>query len=183
MKNVLTSINLEKYFSYFLIVFFMLSSCRADRLEKLKNESIWMCYESNYQNNGVICMGGYKNVDSNICFTDIRIKEVRCIGDTIEIRCESNIDDTLRACATMKGMMFDVFGFYPNVDTVCYRYSGTTISNRKSEPYDLIDHFAEWNFGFHSLKKQKENFPEFLKLNELRLNSWLRKEARRRGFL
>jgi hypothetical protein len=80
-------------------------------------------------------------------------------------------------------MMFDVFGFYPNVDTVCYRYSGTTISNRKSEPYELIDHFAEWNFGFHSLKKQKDNFPQFLKKNELRLNSWLRNEARRRGFL
>jgi hypothetical protein len=128
-------------------------------------------------------MGGYKNDDSNICFTDISIKEIRNIGDTIEIRCESNIDDTLRACSTQKGMMFDVFGFYPNVDTVCYRYSGTTISNRKSEPYELIDHFAEWNFGFHSLKKQKDNFPQFLKKNELRLNSWLRNEARRRGFL
>lgn len=161
----------------------LFQACKTDRLEKLKNESIWMCYESNYLNNGVICMGGYKNVESNICFTGISVKEVQLFGDTIEIRCESNINDTLRACSTFKGMVFDIFGFYPNIDTVCYRYSGSTISNRQPEPYDLVDDSAEWYFGFHSLKQQKENFPEFLKKNEVKLNSWLRQEAKQRGVL
>ena len=165
--------------SYFTIG---LISCNNSNYhyKKRLNEAKWLYYESNFTKNKIGC-DEVKVIDTNICFIEGLIIDTTQIGDTLEIKIHACLPHYLR-CNPNEGFLSNIFGFYPDIDTVVYRTSGNFEGKRIPEITDSISHKWEWA-GLYTRPKQKKMFKEFIIKNQNKINSFLKKEAKKRGYI
>ncbi|MBI5538888.1 MAG: hypothetical protein HY951_02445 [Bacteroidia bacterium] len=147
--------------------------------ERRLNEAKWLYYELNFKDKHVTC--DQKTLyDSSICFIDGLLIDTQSIGDTFEISIFTTLSGKEK-CMTYNGIFFNIFGFYPETDTVVY--TGSPFITRCREP-ELNFSDTSWeSLGVYSRIKQKELFKEFVVKNENKLNKWLKEEVKKRGYI
>jgi hypothetical protein len=166
----------------------MSASCHKEKatpttesvLSKQVRNAIWCYYESNFMKHGLSYLNkSHEHLPSNLCFTDGFVLDTVHIKDTLEFYIYSTHKG--KQCIPVHGLVFDIFGFYKNSDTVCYRGSSDLINSRK--PYnDSITAQWEW-MGIYPMKKQRVLFKQFIIENRDSLNDWLQSEAKRRKYI
>ena len=174
------------YFNFIFVIntFVLLYSCtnsNDDRLYiKRLNEAKWLYYESNFTITKIGCLND-KVVDSNICFVEGLSIDTLHIGDTLEIKIYSTLFNNIK-CFPYGGSNINLFGFYPGVDTVVYRADIDTKFKRLPEIDDSVSTKWEWA-GVFARPKQKKMFKEFIIKNQNKINSFLKEEAKKRGYI
>ncbi len=165
-----------------LALLLILFSCHQEnRINHIKNEAIWIYYLTNHIKSGVICSNGEVNKESNISFYPEATAELFYFGDTIEAVVSVNSPNSQTSCRCINGVTLDIFGFYPNSDTVSYRSSTSFKRQRRAESDSTFTGF-EW-MGVLPIAKSDSLFRIFLKNNQTKLNLWLKKEARSRAII
>lgn len=143
-------------------------------------EAKWLYYESNYTMNKVRCDEKI-SLDTNICFIENLLIDTTQIGDTLEIYVTSYLPNYFY-CIPCNGQERNIFGFYPNIDTVVYRRATGFNNTRKLEIEDSICTGMEM-FGVYTRSKQKKMFKEFIIKNQNKINSFLKEQAKKRGYI
>jgi hypothetical protein len=149
--------------------------------DKQKDNAIWCYYESNFMKKQVVFLKERTNrvIDTNICLIDGLVVDTTMYGDTIEFTINAFMNDS-DICLPYKGMALNIFGFYPDIDTVCYRGNWDTAGrNRKVN----IDTLIESWMNIKAMAEQKVLFKEFVITNESKLNDWIKTEAKKRGYI
>ncbi len=164
--------------------------------DRMINEAKWFYYESNFYLGEVTPYWRPKNVDismdtlSNICFINnnltLKVDTVIHFGDTTEINLaiwdvKRNVE--FYPCCNFNGIPFlNIFGFYPNVDTISYwSNNGLNIRKRSVNREQFSDTLEK--FGIYKRKKLRKIFKDFIVENKERLNPWLKSEAKKRGYI
>lgn len=148
-----------------------------------KNNAIWCYYESNFNKNSVVTIEkGALQVDTNICFiNDGLMIDTTYIADILEFTINAIYLPRKTTCLPFRGIAMNVFGFYPDADTVCYRYNWDMagIDRKLGFDHELI---IPW-LNNKPMSEQKALFKEFIVENKEKINNWLRKEAQKRGYI
>lgn len=166
-----------------IIILLIFNSCKRNpenNYFKRLNAAKWLYYESNFKSKKVGCFDD-KIIDSNICFIEGLLIDTLYIGDTLEFIFYSTLDYKTKCIPYNDGSFINLFGFYPDVDTVVYRANSDTRLDRKPEIEDSLSNNWEWA-GIYSRSKQKIMFKEFIIFNQNKINSFLRKEAIKKGY-
>jgi hypothetical protein len=169
-------------------IYFTTLSCnevvkRETEESKRITEAKWMFYESNFHKPKTVCSKkGLKEFDINVCFIDSVSYVEQYVGDTMEIIVYPFIGEYKQCTAYDKGTCLNLFGFFPNVDTIAYRANEETkIDKRVLESDSMIISFA-W-MGINTRSAQKPLFREFIIKNRDKINPWLKNEAVKRGYI
>jgi len=167
------------------LLFLGFSSCNKsndERYQKRLIEAKWLYYESNYTIKRVSCDDAKPIIlDTNICFIEELTVDTTNIGDTLEIKLYTSLPNHPR-CDPGGGMPVNYFGFYPTSDTVVYRANSYSEYKRRPEITGADSTKWEWA-GFYSRQKQKKMFKEFIIKNQNKINSFLKEQAKKRGYI
>ncbi|MCX6232922.1 MAG: hypothetical protein NTZ33_15440 [Bacteroidetes bacterium] len=180
---------MKKFYIYLntIILFFcLLILCLCNKkqesiYDRRLNAAKWLYYESNFKSNKIGCVDN-KVVDINICFIEGLIIDTSYIGDTLEIKIFSSFIKNIKCFPYGNPSFINLFGFYPNVDTVVYRAIMNCNLIRTPENDDSISTNWEW-MGLYSRPKQKKMFKDFIIKNQDKINSYLKKEAKKRNYI
>ncbi len=163
----------------FLIILCALSCKKSDVKENRFDSAKWLYYESNFMKKGFVC-NEVNDSTNNICFNEnLDIKE-EPISDTLELTIYSLSPDGKYKCRTAQGLFIDVFGFYPGSDTVTYRTSNSLARVRKPEVDSVLKKFEF--MGIYTRSEQKKMFKDFILTNKSKLNSFIIREAQKKGY-
>ena len=178
---------MNRYTAILLFTLHFCVSCKEDvkkePIEKRRvTEAKWMFYESNFQDEKTICSRkGLEVLDINICFIDSISYTEKYIGDTLEIVVHPFMNDYKRCFPEGDGCL-NLFGFFPNIDTVSYRANEDATITKRIIENDSITASFSW-MGVNTRAIQKPLFREFIIKNKDKIYSWLKKEATKRGYI
>lgn len=154
-------------------------SVQDGRYDKRLCEAKWLFYELNFLSDSFTC-DKVATYDTSICFVDGLIIDTVSIGDTLEITIFSTLTGK-ETCITLYNNFTNTFGFYPNTDTVVYT---STIGLKPNRLPETNFEDTTWkSMGVLSRLEYRSLFKKFIVENESELNSFLKKEAKRRGYI
>ena len=162
-----------------LIIFHSCTKIKSSQEIRLIDAK-WKYFESNFECKYGIWKLKFPTKDSlvNICYlNNFKIDSV-WFHDTLELNFNIVDPEGVHWAPKNCGVYLEVFGFYPNIDTVVYRTSSTYQTRRTPDGNE------EDSISFRKpLSKLHKQFGNFLNIHKDSINPWLYLEAKRRGII
>ncbi|PKP22877.1 MAG: hypothetical protein CVU05_01960 [Bacteroidetes bacterium HGW-Bacteroidetes-21] len=148
--------------------------------EKRLIEAKWRYYEYNFNSKGISC-NQTCFYDTSICFVDGMRVDTMSIGDTFEIELYTSIKDSDICVTYGNNIFYNIFGYYPNSDTITYIWSDSWVPNRKVQ--NALSTNTNEQYGVYPWYVREKMFKEFIIKNEPKLNKFIKEEAKKRGYI